>query len=223
MSLLEEIPFIRARNYTTGRRNPVTLEACTVDLLVIHSMEAAEKGSTAENVAKWFAGPRAPKASAHYCIDNDSIVQCVHDVDTAWHAPGANHNGIGLEHAGYARQTREEWADAFSLAMLARSSKLAAALCMLHDVPIAFVDAEGLLFGQRGVTTHAEISRACRLANERVVRASPFFNVKNPKVPRSNHTDPGIWFPLADYLEMVRAVASRPDTDPAPPFAPTEI
>ena len=31
-----------------------------------------------------------------------------------FHAPGANHNGIGLEHAGYARQSAEDWADAFS-------------------------------------------------------------------------------------------------------------
>ena len=73
-----------------------------IDLLVIHTMEAPEKPDTAENVAKWFAGSTAPQASAHYCIDADSIVQCVQDRDVAWHAPGANHNGLGFEHAGTA-------------------------------------------------------------------------------------------------------------------------
>ena len=92
--------FVQARNYTRGRSN-------AIDVLVIHTMESPEKPDTAESVANWFGGATAPEASAHYCIDSDSIVQCVHDEDVAWHAPGANHNGLGFEHAGRAAQRRK--------------------------------------------------------------------------------------------------------------------
>ena len=88
---VKAIPFVQARNFTKGRSNKI-------DVLVIHTMETPENHDTAESVSNWFAGSSAPRASAHYCIDDNSIVQCVHDADVAWHAPGANHNGLGFEH-----------------------------------------------------------------------------------------------------------------------------
>jgi len=171
--------FIQARNYTRGpRRGPVTL-------IVLHTMEASEKGTTAEAVAGWFAGPQAPQASAHYCIDNDSIVQCVKDDDIAWHAPGANANGIGLEHAGYARQTPEEWEDEFSKAMLLKSAGLTAFLLDKFGLPAVFCDAARLIQGDaRGITTHYQVTMAFK---------------------KSTHTDPGRGFPMQKYLELVAA------------------
>ena len=85
-------PFVASPhvNHTSGRR---------IDLIVVHTMEMDEKGSTAESCASWFQNPAAG-VSAHYCVDADSIVQCVKEEDVAWHAPGANHDGIGIEHAG---------------------------------------------------------------------------------------------------------------------------
>src|SRR5262249_1439790 len=155
-----------------------------VALVVIHTAEAVKKPGTAEAVAAWFAGPDAPQASAHYTVDSDSIVQSVREDDIAWHAPGANHHGIGIEHAGYARQTAAEWDDDYSRAMLRRSARLVASICRRHALPIAFVDAEGLVRGDRGITTHAEVSKAFK---------------------RSNHTDPGPNWPMAAYLDSVRA------------------
>jgi N-acetyl-anhydromuramyl-L-alanine amidase AmpD len=72
-------PFVESPNVTktAGRK---------IDLIVIHTMEMDEKGETAEQCARWFANPAA-QASAHYCVDADSIVQCVRDQDVAWHAP----------------------------------------------------------------------------------------------------------------------------------------
>ena len=107
-------PFVESPNVTkTGGR--------TIDLIVIHTMEMDEKGDTAEHCALWFKNPAA-KVSAHYCVDADSIVQCVRDQDIGWHAPGANHDGIGIEHAGRAKQTGRDWSDAYSVAMLERSA-----------------------------------------------------------------------------------------------------
>src|SRR3954470_19096914 len=113
------IPFVQARNFTKGRSNGIEVTA-------IPTMESPEKPDTAESVANWFAGSTAPQASAHYCIDNNSVVQCVHDQDVAWHAPGANHNGLGFEHAGFAAQAPKDWQDQYSQAMLDRSAQLVA-------------------------------------------------------------------------------------------------
>jgi N-acetyl-anhydromuramyl-L-alanine amidase AmpD len=135
-------------------------------------------------------------AVSHNCIDNDSIVQCVRDSNVAWHAPGANHNGIGLEHAGYASQRLEDWRDAYSTAELQLSAQLARELCDRYRIPVAFVDAADLRRRRRGITTHWEVSKAFR---------------------KTDHTDPGPNFPMDDYLAMVRDGA--PDPTPVEPPA----
>ena len=98
--------------------------------------------------------------SAHYCVDADSIVQCVRDQDVAWHAPGANHDGIGIEHAGRAKQTGRDWSDAYSAAMLERSAALVADLCRKYSIPVTWLYAADLKAGKRGITTHAAVSKA---------------------------------------------------------------
>lgn len=170
------IPFVQARNYTRGRSN-------AIDLLVIHTMEAPEKPTTAESVANWFAGANAPQASAHYCIDNNSIVQSVHDEDTAWHAPGANHNGLGFEHAGFAAQAPKDWQDAYSQQMLDLSAQLVAQKCEEHHIPVVWLRVADLLAGRRGITSHAQVSDAFKL---------------------SDHHDPGVNFPIEEYLALVK-------------------
>lgn len=178
---LPPIAFKQAKNYTKVSKRKV-------DLIVIHTMEAAEKPTTAEAVAAWFAGKDAPKASAHYSLDQDSIVQSVKDKDVAWAAPGANHNGLQLEHAGYAAQTGRQWEDPSSRSMLELSALLTAELCRDHGIPAEYVDAKGLQEGQRGITTHAQVSVAFR---------------------KSTHSDPGKNFPMAWYLGRVRAYLDR--------------
>lgn len=172
-------PFVQARNYTrvSGGRK--------VDLIVIHTMESPEKPDTAEAVAAWFAGSTAPQASPHYCIDADSIVQCVRLDDVAWCAPGANSNGIHLEHAGRAAQTLADWSDPYSTAMLQLSAELTADLCKRFSIPATFLDAAALQRGERGITTHAEVSKAF------------------PK-NSSGHWDPGPNFPMLKYIAQVK-------------------
>ena len=63
-------PLIKARWYKDIRN-----QKREVRLIVIHTMEAPEKGETAENVARYFENPRGrngepKKVSAHLCIDN---------------------------------------------------------------------------------------------------------------------------------------------------------
>lgn len=183
---------IQARNYTAtaGRQ---------IDLAVVHSMESPETPSTAENVASWFAGDTAPKASAHWCHDADSSVRCVLDKDVAWHAPGASHNGIGHELAGRAAQNRGDWLDDYSDAVLRRAAAQIRVDCDRYGIPIRFVDAAGLRRGERGITTHAAVSEAFR---------------------RSTHWDPGPDFPVDVLLALVLntrpGAAGGPVTGPEP-------
>lgn len=180
-----QIPFLQARNYTKANRTKI-------DLIVIHDMEYPERYDAAEQVARYFSGSGAPQASAHYCIDADSIVQCVRVEDVAWHAPGANNNGIGLEHAGYAAQRPADWADAFSEAELQMSARLTAELCRKYTIPVKYVDSAGLAQGQRGITTHVAVSKAFR---------------------KSDHSDPGPNFPMDHYIALV--LGTTPLSTPA--------
>lgn len=178
----KKIPFRKSTYFTpTNGRH--------VQVIVIHSMEAPEKGDTAENIARYFASSPPGKPSAHYCIDNTSIVQCVQTKDVANAAPGCNHNGIQLEHAGYARQTEDQWLDEYSTKMLRLSAELCGRiLCPKYSIPPVFLNANALRVANektsmKGFTTHAEVSRAFK---------------------RSSHWDPGPEFPMAEYLEWVK-------------------
>lgn len=172
--------FIQAKNFRPGRIEPI-------ELIVVHDMEAPEARNTAENVAGWFGGPNPPMASCHYCIDIDSIVGSVKEEDTAFHAPGANANGIGLEHAGYARQTAIEWGDPYSEQMLIGSAGLAADICQRRNIPPTYLPASVLSKykngGIRGVTTHFDVSQAFH---------------------KSDHHDPGPNFPMQHYLALIQ-------------------
>lgn len=188
------IPFVQARNYTKGRSNHI-------DVLVIHTMESPEKPDTAESVANWFAGSTAPQASAHYCIDSNSVVQCVHDTDVAWHAPGANHNGIGFEHAGRAAQTKADWSDDYSTKMLDLSAQLVAEKCTKYGIPAVWLSSADLIAGKRGITGHVQVSDAFK---------------------RSDHRDPGTTFPVEAYLALVKSHLGDPVAEPQPVKAATQ-
>lgn len=166
----------------------------TVDVVIIHSAEAAELPSTAEALGQYFRSHPdilghfvdgvwvQRKASTHLGIDNDSVGYYVDFDHVAFAAGGVNHNGIHLEHAGFARQTREEWLDEYSLPMLKLSARVTAALCVRYDIPAVWLAPDDLLRGRRGISTH--------------LNAVIAFG--------GNHWDPGYQFPEDVYLQFVR-------------------
>jgi len=174
---LTAIPFVEARHY--DKRSKPRRD---VALIVFHTMETPDDFNRAESSSTRFASLYAPMASYHYAIDADSIVQTVEEDRVAWHAPGVNAISIGIEHAGYARQSVEEWADPFSVAMLDLSARLAAVICARWGIPTTPVDVSGLQVRQRGITTHAAVSAAFK---------------------KSKHWDPGPHLDLASYCRAV--------------------
>ena len=171
---LENPTYISARHQRKGRRKPV-------QLIVIHSMEAPEGRHTAEAIARYFQ--RGPViASAHYCVDAISFVQCVWDGDTAYHCKNANSNGIGIEHAGYARQTCEQWLDGYGIDMLNISAQIAAYLCNKFNIPVAraeFKATDDPTVVKRGFCGHVDVPN------------------------HGHHWDPGQGFPWDWYLGRV--------------------
>jgi N-acetyl-anhydromuramyl-L-alanine amidase AmpD len=168
-------PVIRSKYYgnTNGR---------SVRLVVIHDMEAPEGASTAENVARYFAGGSV-KASAHLCIDNNSIVRCVDDNDVAYAAPGANNDGIQLELAGYGRQTQAQWLDNYSKGVLENAAKATAQYCLKYGLPVTHISNAELAAGRKGIIGHVQASQVYK---------------------KSDHSDPGSGFPWTYFLGRVR-------------------
>lgn len=180
----DAIPYVEAANWSRH------LPAGPKSVIVLHCMEWPETATSAEWCAGFFAGKQGqpPQASAHYCVDDDSVICSVPPDRIAWHAPGANANGIGIEHAGYARQSRTQWLDEYSLRMLQLSAELTAWLCKRFGIPVQFIMAEHLKRGARGITTHAEVSRA---------------------FGKSSHFDPGPFFPVNDYIRFIGEAGQR--------------
>lgn len=171
----DRFPVVQAKFF-----KPVS-ERRHVRVIVIHSMEAPEKGQTAENVARFFQNTANP-ASAHLCIDNNSIVQCVFDNDVAFAAPGVNNDGIQLELAGFARQTREEWLDPYSVLVLENAANAAAQYSLKYDIPIRHLTDDELRVGEKGIIGHVQASTVYK---------------------KSTHTDPGSGFPWDHFLARV--------------------
>lgn len=151
-------------------------------LVVLHTMETDEHSSVAENIGNgWFTNPSAG-ASAHYNVDNDSIVQGVPEKDMAWAAPGANEDGIQIEQAGRASQTTDQWLDPYSVALLRNSAALVADICARNGIPPRKLTDAQLAAGWAGVVDHGQVSRVYR---------------------RSDHWDVGPGFPWGTFMDMV--------------------
>lgn len=209
------IKFIQAKNYTWV--SPAKPRYVT--LIVIHSMEAPDKPSTAESVAAWFAGASAPQASAHVCVDTDSAVVCVEPKDIAWACSGGNWLSYNAELAGYAKQTEAEWLAPPNLAMLRIGATHLAKAAAYFALPAIVLDEDevadclrdscirqgkitGTLSGATGgLTTHVMVNAAWRHWQK--------YGLPQPKGDLS-HSDPGGNFPLQVLAQMMAPAGPEP-------------
>ena len=180
-----------AAHFTPGRVKPIRL-------ICLHTMESQEKPGTAVNVAAWFSNKaRAPQASAHICVDGSQanvkpgqkypapIVRVVDDGDTAWAAPGANADGLHIEMAGIAAQSKINWADAYSLAVIENAATVSAIWCKKYEIPVKHLTLAEVQDGKtKGFIGHVDATNAF-------------------KIPGFDHTDPGANFPWEYFLQQV--------------------
>lgn len=150
--------------------------------IVLHSTVSDCEPGGARNIASYFRSENAG-GSAHYVVDPGETVQVVFDDTVAWHAP-PNRNSLGVEMCDRPHPTsKARWSDENHKAMLKRTARLVAELCLAYDVPPWHRSALALRLGRRGVTTHAQVSKA---------------------FAQSSHWDPGAW-PRFRFMRSVRA------------------
>jgi len=174
---LDTIPFVQARHWTPANGTP--------KLIVIHSMECPLEPGRAEQVARWFAGPTTPRASAHYMVDPHSVWCGVRPPNIAWHVGSANRYGgaasIGIEQSGYAYKT--DWlAEGWPQQQLDRVVDLTASLCDRYGIPRQWVDVAGLRAGKPGISTHGLCTQAGL---------------------GTDHTDPGPAWPVDEFMRRL--------------------
>lgn len=178
-------------NYTASNRGRDRINA-----IVIHSTEGWGGGSQV------FA-KEGRKASAHYGIErNGMVTQMVADKDVAWHAgSGVNSQSIGIEHAGFAKASRND--AGWPAPLLRSSAKLVAKLARKYRIPP----------NRRHIFGHSESGGCKGLPSATPGNPVPGY-VMNSAGERgggfSCHYDPGIAFPWNRYMALVRWYYYRP-------------
>lgn len=168
----------RANSFRNAARGDAQIER-----VVMHTAETPEAGNSAEAVAAFFSRD-STQTSAHYVVDNNSVVGCVEEENIAFHALGDNDQSIGIELAGRARQTKAEWADDYSKAELALAAKLVADICKRRGIPVRRLTNAQLQARERGIVSHKQVS--------------DLFG-------QGIRTDPGPNFPWGKFLDAVKA------------------
>lgn len=146
-------PFVGPAAHTSAGSN------MPVKRIVLHSTVSPCVPGGARAIAAYFRSPGSG-GSAHYVVDPKEIVQVVGDHTIAWHAP-PNAGSIGIEQCDYPdAKSAARWSDDNHRAMTDLVVGLVADLCLAYGVPPWFRGAIALRLGMRGVTTHAEVSKA---------------------------------------------------------------
>ena len=168
--------YIEAAHYGVKRTGPVRGE-------VWHTPEAPEGQDTAIGVARYFASGNT-RGSTHTCVDGgtdgDNVIQCVYDSFVCHGAPGANHDFLHCEIAGYAGQSAAQWRDDYSLRAIEHAGDVTAQHALKYGFPIRRLTVDQLRQGYKGIVDHNAVRIAWRL---------------------TTHTDVGAHFPWDLALE----------------------
>lgn len=183
----------KVRSDYRARRTSGTRPVSGIRWIVVHDSEADLPTTGAEAVGRYFES-KAAQGSTHFGVDNDTTQRYLPDNAIAWGAPGANTTGIHIEFMGKASHSRAKWLSHHGL-MFKRGGWLIAHLAKKYGVPIKLLTVTEIKAGQKGIVTHALLTKALR---------------------RGTHTDPGPGFPMdlllsyARYYRQWLPIAKRP-------------
>lgn len=166
----------------------------TVDLVVIHATVSPCKVGGARQNASYFQTDAAG-GLAHYIVDPSEVVQACREAVACWHAPPVNQRAIGIELCDPQAGLASRWGNPAHKSMLALAARLVADVCHRHGLPMVYVDHNSLLRGERGITTHHDVTLAYH---------------------KSTHTDPGPAFPMGAFITAVNGHRTAPPPTPAP-------
>lgn len=148
--------------------------------ILLHSTEVA---ATAAQIAKSFSR-RTAEGSAHLTVDDNYCYRSLRNDQIPWAAPGANTKGFHIEQCGFASWSKASWMQHEN--MLDRAAYKVALHCHYFNIPPRFITAAGLKAGHKGISTHAEVSKA-------------FPN------SQGNHHDPGTGWPRDYFMALVKS------------------
>jgi hypothetical protein len=174
-----DLKWVVPKSWTNANRT-------SVQLIVIHDTEGSSHGQSAEDGAAYDAR-RTDGTSAHYFVDNNSVVQCVRTEDQAHTARAqGNRRGIQYELCARASWSKAKWMDpAYGLPMLQRAAGQCARDARKWGIPVRRLTPPQVDAGVKGFCGHADITKAF------------------PE-DRGTHTDPGANFPWDEFINMVK-------------------
>jgi hypothetical protein len=138
------------------------------------------EGGTAESVARYFATDAAT-GSAHLVVDENACYRTLPNDVIPWAAPGANAAGFHIEQVGYAKWSPRLDEPPSDVEPGGVQGGVSLRSCSASRP--SGLSADGLRRGGKGVTTHAECTKAFG----------------------GTHTDPGRLWPRTFFMGRVRS------------------
>ena len=173
---------------------------------VLHTSEGGESDNAAENLASFLGRPGdRPNgrggvygSSYHAIFDTDRILPAVPYGIVAYSAGGGNAQGIHACFPGKANQTREQWLDPVSRAMIRQCATWLVDVAMEFGIPVHYkMTSSQMRNKERGLGDHYTVTAA---------------------FGKSTHTDVGPNFPWDILFSEINAVLTpKPLPPPKPP------
>jgi len=172
--------------------------------IVLHTSEqSGESTDSAERLASYMTQPGdRPNgrggyygSSYHAVFDTDRVFPCVPNNTVAYAAGGGNSRGVHGCFPGKAGQSRAEWLDDVSLAMIRTAARWIVDVCRSEGIPDGFISYRQVAAYEAGVCDHHAISLA---------------------FARSTHTDVGPAFPWDVLRHEIDALIRTPLPTPLP-------
>lgn len=167
--------------------------------LVLHTSEGGEGHTSAESLGSFMTTPATATnvASYHAVFDTDRVIPCVPDNVVAYSAGGGNAQGIHGCFPGKAGQTREQWLDPISRAMINQCARWLCDKSIEWNIPITRITPAAMQNYQKGIADHYCVTLAFR---------------------KTDHTDVGPNFPWDVLASDINALlAPTPTPTPEPP------